>query len=585
MGDSFLWIGPISGDWGAASNWKDQTTGLAATMAPGSLDTANVSNSLVQFQTIAGPGSAASLFLGGNNALTGLISAGTLSAGAGELDIGTGATVMAGGALLYAVPAIGQFAPADVTVNGSGAALTVTGMLALGVIDGNGRGSDLIASNGGAVSAGALLMADDQSTIQVDSASTIEIGTGGSAAAGSLTVDAGATLTVGHTSNADIVANTIDNGTIAVAATSAIDLQGTLSGSGQVSVGDAGFVESAAIAAGGPTITLGSNVEALMDGAVGAGSTIAMAGTSDVLSLRNLAAFAGTVTGFDQTDSLVVNGTITSAVYTAGTGATGTLALFDAATQVGSVTLIGDYTGVMFQPAPTGNPATTEIVVGGTAPCFAKGTRIATDRGEVPVESLRVGDRVRTVLDDDMQEIVWIGHRRADCTRHPKPKAIWPVRISAGAFGAGRPSRDLFLSPDHSVYANEVLIPVKRLINGTTIVQVPVDEVAYFHVLLPRHEVLLADGLTVESYLDTGDRADFANGGVSIALHPELAARFWEAMGCAPLMVVGPEVTAVKRLLAARARQIARAARLPGRQHGKRNGATAVARRAGGLAA
>jgi collagen type I/II/III/V/XI/XXIV/XXVII alpha len=223
--------------------------------------------------------------------------------------------------------------------------------------------------------------------------------------------------------------------------------------------------------------------------------------------------------------------------------------------------------------------------VGGTAPCFAKGTRIATDRGEVPVESLRVGDRVRTVLDDDMQEIVWIGHRRADCTRHPKPKAIWPVRISAGAFGAGRPSRDLFLSPDHSVYANEVLIPVKRLINGTTIVQVPVDEVAYFHVLLPRHEVLLADGLTVESYLDTGDRADFANGGVSIALHPELAARFWEAMGCAPLMVVGPEVTAVKRLLAARARQIARAARLPGRQHGKRNGATAVARRAGGLAA
>ena len=41
--------------------------------------------------------------------------------------------------------------------------------------------------------------------------------------------------------------------------------------------------------------------------------------------------------------------------------------------------------------------------------------------------------------------------------------------------------------------------PVKHLINGVTVAQVPVDEVTYYHVELPRHSVLLAQGLPAES--------------------------------------------------------------------------------------
>ena len=63
---------------------------------------------------------------------------------------------------------------------------------------------------------------------------------------------------------------------------------------------------------------------------------------------------------------------------------------------------------------------------------------------------------------------VWIGSRTIDCNRHPKPATVWPVRVSAGAFGAGRPVRDLYLSPDHAVFVNEVLVPVKLLIEGTS---------------------------------------------------------------------------------------------------------------------
>ena len=70
---------------------------------------------------------------------------------------------------------------------------------------------------------------------------------------------------------------------------------------------------------------------------------------------------------------------------------------------------------------------------------------------------------------------------------------MWPVRVSAGAFGPGRPHSDLLLSPDHAVYVGEVLIPIKHLINGSTIVQVPMARVTYHHLELPAHDVLLAD--------------------------------------------------------------------------------------------
>ena len=125
--------------------------------------------------------------------------------------------------------------------------------------------------------------------------------------------------------------------------------------------------------------------------------------------------------------------------------------------------------------------------------------------------------------------------------------------MSAGAFDRGLPCRDLWLSPDHAVFVDGVLIPIKRLVNGGTITQVPVDQVTYFHVELPEHDLLLAEGLPAESYLDAGERSNFSNGGVTTALHPDFAARRWEMAGCAPLVQSGPILAAVRAGLAARA--------------------------------
>jgi hypothetical protein len=182
--------------------------------------------------------------------------------------------------------------------------------------------------------------------------------------------------------------------------------------------------------------------------------------------------------------------------------------------------------------------------------CYVAGTMIATTRGPVPVESIRPGHRVCTVLGGDTAEVIWVGRRAVECARHPDPGKVWPIRVSAHAFGRGMPAADLLLSPDHAVYVDRVLIPIRRLLNGRTVRQELTDRVSYHAIELARHDVVLANGMPAESYLDTGDRARFSNGGEVIALHPDFSARAWEMSGCAPLVQTGPVLEAVRKRLA-----------------------------------
>ena len=139
------------------------------------------------------------------------------------------------------------------------------------------------------------------------------------------------------------------------------------------------------------------------------------------------------------------------------------------------------------------------------------------------------------------------------------------MRVAAGAFGHGKSPRDPWLSPDHAVYVEGALIPVKHLINGSSIAQVPRVSVTYYHVELERHDVVLAEGLAAECYLQGADPTIFANNAGAVALHPDLRSRKWEVEGCAPRVVTGDILEATKRLMqipgrAAPARRRAKAA-------------------------
>jgi hypothetical protein len=65
--------------------------------------------------------------------------------------------------------------------------------------------------------------------------------------------------------------------------------------------------------------------------------------------------------------------------------------------------------------------------------------------------------------------------------------------------------------------------------------------------------VILAEGLACESYLDTGNRGAFANGGASVQMHPDFALRIWEAEACAPLVRDGADLEATRSWLLERA--------------------------------
>jgi hypothetical protein len=160
-------------------------------------------------------------------------------------------------------------------------------------------------------------------------------------------------------------------------------------------------------------------------------------------------------------------------------------------------------------PVTTTNPGNGGLALVTTSlPCFREGTRLEGEHGPVAVEALRPGMRLRTA-GGALREIVWVGHSRVDCRRHPCPREVLPVRVTAGAMGEGLPLRDLWLSPDHAVCIDATLIPVRYLLNGASIEQDETSVIAYWHVELPGHDVILAEGLPAESYLDTGNRAAF----------------------------------------------------------------------------
>ncbi len=181
------------------------------------------------------------------------------------------------------------------------------------------------------------------------------------------------------------------------------------------------------------------------------------------------------------------------------------------------------------------------------APCFARGTRVDTPGGTLAVEDLAPGDRV-SLAKGGSAPVRWVGHRRVDLRRHPRPEAVRPVRVRAHAFGPGLPRRDLRLSPEHALLLGGALVPVHVLVDGEVVAQESPDRVTYFHVELDRHDVILAEGLPAESYLDTGNRAGFANGAVTI-LHSDFAPGPDAAEPSAPLVLAGPQVEAARATL------------------------------------
>ncbi len=331
-----------------------------------------------------------------------------------------------------------------------------------------------------------------------------------------------------------------DAGTLTVAESGSLVLGNGISGAGAVVQAGTGTTTLAGANSfsGGATLTAGT-LEIASPGAAGS-FDIAFAGQA-TLALDGTALPANRIDGFAAGDAIDLRGLAYSAADSVSiSGSVVTLG-------VGGASYVLDIAGV---GALGLSGAADGSLVLSQAPCYVAGTAIATPGGERRVEDLRAGDLV-SLATGGTAPVAWVGHRRV--------RNADPVRVVAGAFGPGLPARDLVVSPEHALFLDGHLVPAHVLVDGVSVIREAWSRATYHHVELDRHGVLLAEGLPAESYLDTGNRASFADG-VLVGLRADFGCGDSPATACAPLALGGPVVEAQRARLRAVALDRARAA-------------------------
>ncbi|MCV2869545.1 Hint domain-containing protein [Defluviimonas sp. WL0002] len=143
---------------------------------------------------------------------------------------------------------------------------------------------------------------------------------------------------------------------------------------------------------------------------------------------------------------------------------------------------------------------------------FARGTVVQTEDGPVAIEDLMPGTRVQTA-EGGSERVTWVG----SMTIFP-PNAVSGIepalmtRVTADAFGLGRPNPDLVLGPRARILLRDdrfqaatgmasAYAPAAAFVDGVSIVEVtPIAPVPVYHLVLERHGSIRAAGLEVESY-------------------------------------------------------------------------------------
>lgn len=147
-------------------------------------------------------------------------------------------------------------------------------------------------------------------------------------------------------------------------------------------------------------------------------------------------------------------------------------------------------------------------------PCFTPGTRIATDRGDVPVEYLRPGDLVVT-RDNGLQPLRWVGRRDLDKDDLQANPALQPILIRKGTLAPCQPVRDMQVSPQHRMLVanafaemlfgeEEVLVAAVHMLGLPGVARQAAQAVSYIHIMCDAHQIILADGAWSESFQPAG---------------------------------------------------------------------------------
>jgi hypothetical protein len=394
------------------------------------------------------------------------------------------------------------------------------------------------AETSGTLLLGGTALLEVAGLVRLDAGGQVTIGPDATLQAGTVTAAGGAILESGLLQFGSLISRatlTLEGGTLAGRAAT-LQAAGTLAGAGIVNTTT--LTNAGSIIASGGALTLGGNIHntgsifignsASLDIVHGiSGGAISFTGSNAELTINDAQSFASTIANMVGSDVVDLVGIAPSLVsFAAGSISVGTIGftLGVAAGQPAVQIMSDNFGGAL-------------ITLGGEMPCFARGTRLLTPNGYRPVEALNPGDPLITAA-GDRRPVRWIGRRTLDLSAAASAR---PVIIAANALGPGMPLRAVRLSPLHGVFVDGVLVPVAHLVNGATIRQETARAaVTYYHIELDRHDIVLADGMACETYMDTGNRGP---------LYQEEGVRTPASKACAPLVTAGPRLAAIRRRL------------------------------------
>jgi hypothetical protein len=162
-------------------------------------------------------------------------------------------------------------------------------------------------------------------------------------------------------------------------------------------------------------------------------------------------------------------------------------------------------------PAGARGPAGARSGGSASPHCFLRGTTILTADGGRRIEDLAIGDLLLTVF-GGVRPIQWIGRypfRKSDLSK-PWPKDVRPIRVARSALSPDVPHADLYVTAEHALLIDGLLIPAGNLTNGTTITRHEardVEELEYFNIKIEGHDVIYAEGAPVETLRDVDESA------------------------------------------------------------------------------
>ena len=131
-------------------------------------------------------------------------------------------------------------------------------------------------------------------------------------------------------------------------------------------------------------------------------------------------------------------------------------------------------------------------------PCFLKGTKISTTRGEVNIEDLKVTDKLINYLGNNCN-IIKISSFKRDVNKNTHPYVI----LKGTKINKFTCNRDLYLSKDHAVLVNnKYFVEAKHLPFAKQVTTLECEQYEYYHIITENflEDTVISNGVPTESF-------------------------------------------------------------------------------------